>query len=88
MEKSTKGLTAFALALVGSQAFASVPEAPQFADATKAPPITIGTGLTTADLVVGLDGTVAFDLTAHGIKVAACPPGIQENNNCTNVCCS
>ena len=88
MEKSTKGLAVLALALAGSQAFASVPEAPQFADATRAPPITVGTGLTTSDLVVGLDGTVAFDLTAHGIKVAACPSGIQENTNCTNVCCS
>jgi hypothetical protein len=87
MRKSAKGLTAMALAVLGSQALASVPETSQQVGATKVSPITIGTGLKASDLFVGLDGTVPFDVNAHGLKVA-CASGVQENNGCTNVCCN
>jgi hypothetical protein len=86
MGKGSKGLTAVALAVLGSQALASVPEAP-VANAPKTAPVTVGTGLMTSDLVVGLDGTISFDANAHGLKVA-CASGVQENSGCTNVCCN
>ena len=84
MEKSAKALTAVALTVLGTQAFAtgSQPTAP---GPVGSPAITIGTGLTAADLVVGPDGTIAFDARAHGLQFACATD--SQNVNCTNCNC-
>jgi hypothetical protein len=75
-------LSAVALAVSGVPAVASVPQTSL--NALPAVPVVAAvTGLTAADLIVGLDGTVAVDVGARGANLAAC----SANNNCTNICC-
>ena len=86
MDKTKLGLTAAALAAISTQAFASAPLTIPPAAEHALPAVTSGTGLTPADLLVGRDGTIAFDVNAHGVKVAACT---TNAGSCTtnNGCC-
>ena len=44
-------------------------------------PIAVGTGLTAADLIVGLDGRLGFEVKAHGVK-AIVVGDTATNNGC------
>lgn len=83
MSKNRLWVSAAALAASSLQASASVPQTTSPAE-RPAPPVVAGaTGLTAADLVVGLDGTVAFDVKARGTLVcqAANTSCSQATNN-------
>lgn len=75
-------LSAAALAVSSVPAVASVPQTSPNA-LPVIPVVAAMTGLTAADLIVGLDGTVAVNVGAPGANLAAC----SANNNCTNICC-
>ncbi|MGD0643220.1 MAG: hypothetical protein ABSC22_20970 [Roseiarcus sp.] len=80
MSKSRRWLSAAALAASAVPALASVPLSPPLAERPPAP-LVGATGLTAADLIVGRDATLAFDVKALGVKVA-------DGNSSTNRNCS
>jgi hypothetical protein len=84
MDKSAKALTAAALAVLGTQAVTTGPQ-PSTVDPNGPAAISTGTGLTSSDLVVGLDGTVTFDAKAHGIQFAGDddPPKPNSGPQCS-----
>lgn len=84
MEKSAKALTAAALAVLSTQALAT---GSQSVTPERMGPasVTISTGLTPSDLVVGLDGTLPFNAKAHGLKFAC--DANSTNVSCTNCNC-
>jgi hypothetical protein len=84
METNAKVLTAVALAVLGTPAIAGVSQ-PATSEPTGPAAITIHTGLTPADLVVGLDGTIAFDAKAHRLQFACSAD--SQNVSCTNCNC-
>jgi streptogramin lyase len=76
-------LSAAALAASTIPAIASVPTTTSPAERPAFPIVARATGLTAADLIVGLDGTVAFDVQAQGTLVcqAANTSCSQATNN-------
>ena len=76
MSKNKYWLSAAALAASSLPAMASVPQATSPAERPALPIVAGATGLTAADLIVGLDGTVAFDVRAQGTLVC------QNTNSC------
>jgi hypothetical protein len=83
MSKNKRWLSAAALAASAVPAMASVPQATSPAELSALPLAAVATGLTAADLIVGLDGTVAVDVRAHGAAVCqnANNGGSQATNN-------
>jgi len=71
-------LTAAALVASSVPGHASVPQVTSPTESVAHPGVAGATGLTAADLIVGLDGRVAVDLCAHGVKVA----DSNTNNGC------
>jgi hypothetical protein len=80
MSKTRSWLSAAALAASAVPALASVPQTTPLAARTA---FAGATGLSAADLIVGLDGTLAFDVKAHGVKVADGNSG--TNRNCGEI---
>ncbi len=76
MSKNKRWLSAAALAASAVPAMASVPQATSPAEQPALRLAAVATGLTAADLIVGLDGTVAVDVRAHGAPVC------QNTNSC------
>ena len=70
MSRNKYWLCAAALAASSVQASAFVPQTTSLPERPVPPVVAGATGLIAADLIVGLDGTVAFDAKACGVKVA------------------
>ncbi len=83
MNKTKSWLSAAALAVSAVPALASVPQTPPPAEPSA---LARATGLTAADLIVGLDGTLAFEVKTHGVKVA-CSNSSGQGAACNSGSC-
>jgi hypothetical protein len=81
MATKAAGLTTLALVALASQGIGSVPSSPSAADLSRAPAVSGVTGLTSDDLVVGLDGAVNVDVKASQMKMACRDNGSGCMNN-------
>jgi hypothetical protein len=82
MATKAAGLTTLALVALASQSIASVPSNPNAAGLTRASVVSGATGLTSDDLIVGLDGAVRVDAKAPQLQMAC-----NDNGVCANGCC-
>ncbi len=79
MRKNKHWLSAAALAAATVPAIASVPQTTSPTEFPAVPDVAGSTGLSAADLKVGRDGTVGFDVKALGLKVADGSGGTNKN---------